>query len=171
MKAQKIYLAVLMLLIIVPLSIKGVNAFSKEQAFAVKMINDNKEYVREIEEIKIKTEHLRKEIETRQNKRYVESISHNSDKQQRIYTIQIGSFLDFAHAQHEFNSLMEVLTKKHCSFLRVEKVGTFYTVRLGKFESYRSAENLIKSVTPKMPKARILEAVLKYERLRSCICY
>ena len=171
MKTQKLYLLFLILLIIVPLSIKGVNAFSKERAIAVKMINDDKVFAGEIEEMKITLELLRKNIETRQNKRYVESISHNSDKPQTIYTIQIGSYINFASAQNKFNSIMEVLTKKYCSFLRVEKVGTFYTVRLGKFESYRDAENFIKSVSPNILNVKILKAFLKYERLRSCICY
>ena len=116
-----------MLLIIVPLSIKDVNALNKDRSIA--------------------------------------------DKPQTIYTIQIGSFLTFARAQNEFNSKMEVLTKEYDSFLRIEKIGTFYTVRLGKFESYGSAENFIKSVSSKMPKAKILKAFLKYDRLRSCICY
>ena len=116
-----------MLLIIVPLSIKDVNALNKDRSIA--------------------------------------------DKPQTIYTIQIGSFLTFARAQNEFNSKMEVLTKEYDSFLRIEKIGTFYTVRLGKIESYSSAENFIKSVSSKMPKAKILKAFLKYDRLRSCICY
>ncbi len=160
-----------MLLIIVPLSIKGVNAFSKDQASADKMINDNKEYAREIEVMKIKIELLKKEIETSQNKRYIQSSSHNSYKPQSIYTIQTGSYLTFAPAEDEFNSLMKVLTKKYRSFLRVEKVGTFHAVRLGKFENYSSAEKFIKSVTPEMPKTNILNAFLKYDRLRICICY
>jgi len=121
------YLLFLMLLIIVPLSIKDVHAFNKDRSIA--------------------------------------------DKSQTIYTIQIGSFLTFARAQNEFNSKMEVLTEEYCSFLRVEKVGTFYAVRLGKFESYSSAENFITSVSSKMPKAIILKTILKYDKLRSCICY
>lgn len=165
------YRLCLMLLIIVPLSINSVNAFSKDRATADKMIIDNTEYSREIEEMKIRIKLLRSEIETRQNKRDIKSISHNSDKSQTIYTIQTSSFLTFDRAQNEFNSLMELLTKKYCSFLRVEKVGTYYTVRLGKFESYNSAENFIASLTPKMPNALIQKTILNYDRLRSCICY
>jgi len=169
MKTQKIYLSVLMLVIIVPLSIKGVNAFSKDQTSADKMINDNKEYALKIEEMKIKIERLRKEIDTRQT--ISKSTSHNSDKPQAIYTIQLGSYLTFSRAQGEFNYLMEVFAKKYRSFLRVEKVGTFYTVRLGKFESYSSSEKYLKSLIPKKSKARILKAFLKFDRVRSCICY
>jgi len=94
-----------------------------------------------------------------------------TDKPQTIYTIQMGSFLTLVRAQKEFDSLMELLTKKYRSFLRVEKVGKFYTVRIGEFENYRNAENFIKSAPPKIPKANILKAFLKYDRLRSCICH
>ena len=173
MKALKHYLCLLflMLLVILPISFNGISAFSKDRAIADKLTIDNKEFFMEKEEMKIKLELPRREIETRQNKRYVKSMSHNSDTPQTIYTIQIGSFLTLDRAQNEFNSKMEVLTKKYFSFLRVEKVGTFYTVRLGKFESYSSAENFFKSIPPHMPKAKIMKAVLKYDRLISCICY
>jgi hypothetical protein len=127
MKTQRIYLSVLMLVIIMPLSIKGVSAISKDRAIA--------------------------------------------DKPQTIYTIQLGSYLTFSRAQGEFNYFMEVLTKKYRSFLRVEKVGTFYSVRLGKFESYSSTKKYLESLIPKNSKARILKAFLKYDRIRSCICY
>ena len=95
----------------------------------------------------------------------------NADKPEKIYTIQMGSFLTLDRAQNEFDSLMEVLTKKHRSFLRVEKVGQFYTVRIGEFESYRKAENFVESAHPTIPKTNIIKAFLKYDRLRSCICY
>jgi hypothetical protein len=94
-----------------------------------------------------------------------------TDKPQTIYTIQMGSFLTLVRAQNEFDSLMEVLTKKYRSFLRVEKIGKFYTVRIGEFESYRNAENFVESAPPTIPKTNIIKAFLKYDRLRSCICY
>ena len=173
MNTLKPYVALLfmMLLIFVPLSMKGVHAFSKDRAIADKITNDHKEFPGEIEEMKITLGLPGKEIETGQNKRYVKSTSHKSDNPQKIYTIQIGSFLTFARAQNKFNSMMEELSKEYCRFLRIEKIGTFYTVRLGKFESYGNAENFIKSVNPQMPKAKILKAFLNYDRLLSCICH
>jgi hypothetical protein len=173
MKALKqyLYLLFLMLLIIVPLSFKSVNAFTNDRAIADDIINDNREFAGEIEEMNINLELHGKEIGTRQNKQYTKSISHNSDKPQTIYTIQLGSYSTFARAQNKFNSIMEALTEEYCSFLRVEKVGSFYTVRLGKFERYIDAENLIKSVPSNMPNVKILKAYLKYDRLLSCICH
>jgi len=171
MRAQNIYLSVLLLLIIVPLSIKSIDAFSKENAVADKMINDNKDLTGEIEEMKFKIELLKREIEIRQNKRYIKSINHTSDKQQSIYTIQISSFVNFERARNEFNYLMEALTEKYRSFLRIEKVGKFYTVRLGKFESYNIADNFIKSLIPEISKAKIQKAFFIYGRLRKCLCY
>ncbi len=173
MKSLKPYvsLLLLMLLIIVPVSNKDAGAFSKDREITDKIRNGNKEYTGEIEEMEINAELLRKEIGTRQYNRYATSMSHNSDTPQKIYTVQTGSFLTFARAQNEFNAIMESLTKKYCSFLRVEKVGSFYTVRLGRFESYGSAEIFINSVASHMPKAMILKTMFMNERLRSCICH
>ena len=167
MKALKHYLCLLflMLLVILPISFNGISAFSKDRAIADNIINDNKEFAGEIEEMNINLELPGKEIGAGQDKQYA------NDKPQTIYTIQIGSHSTFARAQNEFDSIMEVLTKEYCSFLRVEKVGSFYTVRLGKFEKYINAENLIKSAPPHMPNAKILKAYLKYDRLLSCICH
>jgi len=95
----------------------------------------------------------------------------NDDTPQKIYTIQMGSFLTLDRAQNEFNSLMVALTDKYRSFLRVEKIGKFYTVRIGEFESYRNAENFIESAPLNILKTNIIKAFLKYDRLRSCICY
>ncbi|UCE71330.1 MAG: SPOR domain-containing protein [Nitrospiraceae bacterium] len=95
----------------------------------------------------------------------------NDDTPQKIYTIQMGSFLTLDRAQNEFNSLMGALTNKYRSFLRVEKIGKFYTVRIGEFESYRNAENFIESAPLNILKTNIIKAFLKYDRLRSCICY
>ncbi|NOR64675.1 MAG: hypothetical protein GQ468_01510 [Candidatus Scalindua sp.] len=161
----------MILLIISTVSIKDVNTFGISHVFADTVIRDNKDYGEEIEEIKIRIELLRREIEIRQNKRYMKSINYNSDKPQRIYTIQVSSFFTFARAQNDFNSLVEVLSRKYRSFLRVEKVGTSYTVRLGKFESYSSAENFIKPIATIIPNPLILKSFITYERLRSCICY
>jgi hypothetical protein len=160
-----------MLLIFVPLSMRGVHAFSKDRAIADKITIDNKESSGVEVEMKMTLGLPGKEIETKQNKRYVKSTSHKSDNPQKIYTIQIGSFLTFARAQNKFNSMLEELTKEYCHFLRIEKVGTFYTVRLGKFESYSSADNFIKSVDPHIPKAMIMKTNFMYDRLISCICH
>ena len=171
MKPQKLCLLFLILLIISNVSIKDVNTFGISQVFADTVIRDNKDYGEKIEEMKIRIELLRREIETRQNNRYMKSINYNSDKPQRIYTIQVSSFLSFARAQKHFNSLVEVLSRKYRSFLRVEKVGTNYTVRLGKFENYRNAANFIKPIATVIPNPLILKSFMTYERLRSCICY
>ncbi len=173
MKAPKPYVSLLflLLLIFVPLSIKGVHAFSKDRAVADKITQDNNEFSGQEANIKFTLKRPGKEIETGQNKRYVKSTGHTSDNPQKIYTIQTGSFLTFTRAQKEFNLLMEELTIKYCSFLRVEKIGSFYTVRLGRFENYGSAENFIKTVAPHKPEAMILKTIFMNDRLRSCICH
>jgi hypothetical protein len=160
-----------MLLILVPLSISCVYAFSIDHAGAEKMINDDKEYAREIEEMKSRISLLKSEIETRQNKQNTKLINNYSHNPPKIYTVQTGSFLHLARAEKEFNFLMKVLNKKYHSFLRVEKVGKHYTVRIGIFESYNSVTNVIKPIATVVPKSLILKTVLMNERLRRCICY
>jgi len=168
MKKLKLYIYLLsILLILVPLSVKCVNALSIDHAAADKMINDD-EYRGEIEVMKHRIKLLKRKIEARQNNK---SISHQSHETQKIYTIQTGSFLNLARAEKEFNFLMKVLNKKYHSFLRVEKVGKHYTVRIGIFESYYNAANVIKPIANVVPNPLILKTVLMYERLRRCICY
>lgn len=171
MKTQKLYVLLLFIFIVSSVSTNETNTFGMYQAFADTSIRNNKEYDRQIEEMKIRIKLLKNEIETRQHNQHSTSVSHQPHTPQKIYTIQTGSFLNLARAQKEFNSLMNVLKKKYRSFLRIEKVKDFYTVRLGKFDSYSSAEDYIKFVSTAIPEPLILKTIISQERLRSCICY
>ena len=171
MKTQKRYVVLLLLLIISPVSIKETGTVGIYQAFADNITRDNKEFARQIEEMKIRITVLKRELEARQNKQSIASASHLSHTPQKIYTIQTGSFLNIARAEKEFNSLMNELKKKYHSFLRIEKIKDFYTVRLGKFENYNSAADFIRSIATEIPEPIIMKSFISHERLRSCICY
>ncbi len=82
-----------------------------------------------------------------------------------IYTIQTGSMIRITDAQKQFNSISRLLNKKELDFLRVEKIGDYYTVRLGKFEDYAAAENLLKTVESRLSTAIIMKAYFKNERI------
>jgi tetratricopeptide (TPR) repeat protein len=85
---------------------------------------------------------------------------------QIIYTIQTGSFIEIERARKEFESIHQGLNEKELNYLRIEKVGGFYSVRLGKFEDYASADIFLKTVMTELsPTAIILKAHIKGNRI------
>lgn len=87
------------------------------------------------------------------------------DSHRIIYTIQTGSLTNITDAMKELHSLLEVLNKNELDFLRIEKIGEFYTVRLGKFDDYNSAEKYFKEIKPQLSRAVILRAYMKDDRI------
>ncbi|MHA1942446.1 MAG: PilZ domain-containing protein [Candidatus Hodarchaeales archaeon] len=81
-----------------------------------------------------------------------------------VYTVQIHSQKSIEDAQKQFNSVLQSLEKKH-NLLRIEKVGKYYTVRLGKFENYTSAKKFLQEIKPRLSEAIILKAYIKNERI------
>ena len=84
---------------------------------------------------------------------------------QIIYTIQTGSHTKKADAEEEFNSILQALNKKEHDYLRIEKIGKFYTVRFGKFDNYDNTEKFLKAIKPQLSTAVILKAYIKNERI------
>lgn len=82
-----------------------------------------------------------------------------------FYTIQTGSFIDVERAMKQFDSVMQGTFEKDLNHLRIEKVGKFYSVRLGKFRKYAGAEKLLQAIKPQLRKAIIMEAYIKDERI------
>lgn len=67
-----------------------------------------------------------------------------------IYSIQAGIFKNLKNAQLQYNSIFNALPDIHRSGLRIDKSGTLYAVRIGRFETQSQAEALlplIKSVS------------------------
>jgi cell division protein FtsN len=87
------------------------------------------------------------------------------DASKTIYTIQTGSFLKVEQAEKEFDMMLQILNGKEISFLRIEKIGKYYSVRLGKFIDYNSAEQFIITATPDLSNAIILKAYIKENRI------
>ncbi|UCH80238.1 MAG: SPOR domain-containing protein [Nitrospiraceae bacterium] len=84
---------------------------------------------------------------------------------QLVYTIQIESQPNVEDAQEQFNYLLRSLNKKDLKLLRIEKVGKYYTVRLGKFENYDTANKCIQENKSQLLEAIILKAHIKNERI------
>jgi hypothetical protein len=83
---------------------------------------------------------------------------------QLVYTLQIYSQKSLADAQKQFNVILRSL-KKNLSLLRIEKIGEYYTVRLGKFDNYASAKKFLQEIKPQLSEAIILKAYIKNERI------
>ncbi len=84
---------------------------------------------------------------------------------QAIYTIQTGSFTYIHNALKRFTSIAEELNEKELDHLRIEKVGEFNTVRLGKFEDRQSAGEFLSSIESRLAEAIILNAYIKDHRI------
>jgi polysaccharide export outer membrane protein len=84
---------------------------------------------------------------------------------EEFYTIQTGSFSIPETAQQQFVSLSNELNEDKLNYFRIEKVGTFYSVRLGKFVNKSEAEMLLHVLIPQLHDAFILKARILDERI------
>lgn len=84
---------------------------------------------------------------------------------QKFYTIQTGSFIKIEGAKSQFEELINKLNEEEIILLRLEKIGKFYLVRLGKFKNYLKAEELLQKIKRHIPDAIILNAYIKNERI------
>jgi hypothetical protein len=100
------------------------------------------------------------------DKLHEKSTENDRRSSHKIYTIQTGSFIDIERAHKKFESLMRGLKKYESDHLRIEKIGKYYVVRIGKFEDYSSIKKALKAVKSRIPKAIILKAYLKKERVK-----
>jgi tetratricopeptide (TPR) repeat protein len=82
-----------------------------------------------------------------------------------FYTIQSGSFLDVDDARKQFVIISQKLDRKDLGNLRIERIGEFYSVRIGRFEDYGSADKFLEGNKSQLEKAIILKAFLKDERI------
>jgi hypothetical protein len=84
-----------------------------------------------------------------------------------IHTIQMGSFLRSADAKKQFNSIVQKLNYKGLDYLRIEKIGDYYCVRIGKFEDRVTAEEYLKERDFQIIRPLITKAYMKDERIEA----
>ncbi len=89
----------------------------------------------------------------------------NSYASESIYTIQTGSFISIAPTQKQFDSIVQGLNEKELDYLRIEKIGKFYSLRLGKFEDHATAKKFFQAIKPQLSTAIIMKAYIKDERI------
>lgn len=82
-----------------------------------------------------------------------------------FHSVQTGSFVNVAVAQKQYDSIVQKLNEKELDNLRIEKIGKFYSVRLGKFKDFTSAEKFLKSAGSRLPKATVMEVYIRHERI------
>ncbi len=82
-----------------------------------------------------------------------------------IYSIQTGSFTELTRASQQFGFVVEKLNKKELGFLRIEKIGNYYSVRLGKFDDYAAAKRFMHEIIPGIFDAIILNVNIEDDRI------
>ena len=83
-----------------------------------------------------------------------------------VYTLQAGSFDGLQSAIKLYDSIINDLTTEDLAYLRIEKVGQYYAVRLGKFGERSNAEILHEKIRSHLSTAIIMQAYIKEERIK-----
>ncbi len=83
-----------------------------------------------------------------------------------FYTLQVGSFRHQGDAETYYEQLLQILPKRDLHFMRVEHVGSFYTVRMGKFDSNHEASLFFSRLGDSVPNAVVMHAYIKNERIK-----
>ncbi len=99
------------------------------------------------------------------NKQLDEIIINNQSAYQTVFTIQTGSFIKIDQAQKQYNSLVQTLHENDLDYLRIEKVGKFYSDRIGKFKNYTAAEKFHQAINHQVTGSIILKAYIKDDRI------
>jgi hypothetical protein len=94
-----------------------------------------------------------------------ELLNQGKDDNPQFYTIQAGSFLTINRAWAQFDFITDLSQAKDDANLRIEKIGDLYTVRIGKFENYETAQKFHQEIKPRLSETVILKAYIKNERI------
>ncbi len=89
----------------------------------------------------------------------------DSHAEQSIFTIQAGSFGSDSDAHKQFDLIAGRLKKEALAYMRIERIGKFYTVRIGKFNDRPEAEEFLLINKAGLPGAIIMSAYYKDERI------
>lgn len=82
-----------------------------------------------------------------------------------VYTIQTSSFKDSERAKKHFRMIKQSLQGKALHALRIEKIGRFYAVRIGKFLSLEEAKQFLNKHKFTLEGAMLMKAYLIDERI------
>lgn len=82
-----------------------------------------------------------------------------------VFTVQAGSYTYRSNAENKYASLIHDMNSSDLDHLRIEKVGEYYTVRLGRFDHYVTAMKFLNAMNSKLSSAIVLKAYIKNERI------
>ncbi len=88
-----------------------------------------------------------------------------SDAVESFYTVQAGSHTDMKGAEQQFDYLAQSLKGKDLDYLRVEKIGRYYSVRVGKFGNRAPAETLLKKNSAYLETSAVMKAYYIKDRI------
>ena len=91
--------------------------------------------------------------------------AHNAYADDSIFTVQSGSFESADDARKQFDLIVRELNKDNLSYLRIERIGRFYTVRIGKFNDHQKAKEFLLSNQSVLSGAIVMNAYLKDDRI------
>ena len=89
----------------------------------------------------------------------------NQASQESVYTIQTGSFKDSQRAEMQFRIIKQSLEGTALQALRIEKIGRFYAVRIGRFASPADAEQFLRKHEPSLEGSLVMKAYFIDERI------
>jgi type II secretory pathway component PulC len=82
-----------------------------------------------------------------------------------VYTIQTGSFKDSQRAERQFKVIEKSLEVTPLQALRIEKIGRFYAVRVGRFASLAETKRFLKENAVSLEGAMVMKAYFIDERI------
>ena len=85
----------------------------------------------------------------------------NTVESKVVYTVQTGSFINSNYARRQFDFIAEELNENELDSLRIEKIGEFDAVRVGKFKDYTTAKKYLQAVKPRISSAIIMKTRMK----------
>ncbi|HDZ62833.1 MAG TPA: hypothetical protein ENH40_06800, partial [Nitrospirae bacterium] len=88
-----------------------------------------------------------------------------SDAVESFYTVQAGSHADMKAAEEQFNYLAQSLKGKDLEYLRLEKIGRYHSVRVGKFDTRAPAEALLARNRSHFETSAIMKAYYLEDRI------
>ncbi len=93
----------------------------------------------------------------------VKAYTPSAPELEEYYTLQLGNYSIRKEAEERFDSLVRVLIADELKYLRIEMVGRFYSVRIGKFENYGLARDFQNEGGKVLDDAIILKGFMKDE--------
>ena len=83
-----------------------------------------------------------------------------------VYTVQAGRFYNMYKARKLYDSIINDISTEDLAYLRIEKAGQYYVVRIGKFEERRYAEIFHERIRSQLSTAMIMQDYIKEYRIK-----